>query len=43
MLRNSVASLKFTDDNESARGFVFMQNHQLNTFVRAWLPGFVFC
>ena len=37
-----VTGLEFAEDDESPRGLVLMQNHQLDAFVRPMLPGFVF-
>src|SRR3984893_19244420 len=38
MLRNSVTSLELAKHDESGCALVFMQNHQLHTFVRTRLP-----
>ena len=37
-----VSGLELAQHNDSAATLVLVQNHQLNSFIRTGLPGFVF-
>ena len=39
--RDRVSGLELAQHHHSAAAFVLVQNHQLNSFIRTGLPGFV--
>jgi len=40
--RDRVSGLELAQHHDSVGALVLVQNHQLNSFIRTWLPGFVF-